>query len=71
MRNGGEAMRGGMGASAKMRKILKKYPNSASSVKGREGLLNYFERLKPNSGGSTSKSLGEITSVKDQLKDTD
>ena len=60
-----------IGTSAEMWKILEGYANTASSVKGRERLLNYFERLKPQPGGSISKFLGEITSIKDQLKGTD
>ena len=54
-----------------MWKILEGYANTASSVKGREKLLSYFGKLKPAPGGSISKFLGEITSIKDQLKDTD
>ena len=60
-----------IGTSAEMWKILEKYANSASSIKGRERLLNYFERLKPKTGESISKFLGEITSIRDQLKNTD
>ena len=57
------------GTSAEMWKILE-YANTASSVKGRERLLSYFEKLKPAPGRSMSKFLGKITSIKDQLIDT-
>ena len=56
-----------IGTSVEMWKILEGYANTATSVKGRERLLNYFEILKPQPGGLISKFLGEITSIKDQL----